>query len=212
MLHVYGFPLSFPSNKVQMCVNALELEHEFHLVALREGEQKSEEFLAINPVGKVPAINDDGFCLGESHAIMKYLARKSNSSLYPTDLQEQAKTDQWLDFIAGHIGTAVSKVLFNTLFAPMKGVDVDENSLAEGRKWLEQYLPHAETALSDQEYLTGDSFSIADISLLAALDPAELIKLDWAPYPKLAKWRDNLIQQNFYKGVHAYFGENFLPN
>ena len=89
MLKVYGFPLSFHSNKVQMCVQALELEHEFVLVNLSEGEQRAPDFLEVNPKGKVPAINDDGFCLSESQAIMRYLARKSKK-FYPAEFKQQA--------------------------------------------------------------------------------------------------------------------------
>ena len=69
MLTIYGSDLSAPAIKVRLTASWMGIEHKWQLVNLREGEQKNEWFLKINPVGKVPAIDDDGFHLSESNAI-----------------------------------------------------------------------------------------------------------------------------------------------
>src|SRR3989338_5290751 len=95
MLKIYGANLSGPSNKVRMVANYLGLEYEYLQVKIREGENKKEWFLKLNPIGKIPVIDDDGFCLFESNAIVKYLATKNRSSAYPQELKQRAIVDQW---------------------------------------------------------------------------------------------------------------------
>jgi glutathione S-transferase len=210
MLHVYGSPLSLPSNKVHFCVKAMDLAHEYHVVDLRSGEHKRPDYLAVNPAGKVPAINDNGFCLAESNAIMRYLARSNDSPLYAGSIEDLAVIDQWLDFVSLHIWNGYSKVLFNLKFAPMMGVEVDQTSLADGRKFLGMYLPQADQRLGESRYLASDELTIADIALLAATDPSEMIDVDLSGYSNLVKWRDDLRLRPLYTSVHDHFGEGIF--
>lgn len=209
MLQVYGYPLSVPSNKVRMAVYALELPHEFHCIDLSNGEQKSVDYLAINSKGKVPAIQDEGLTLSESHAILRYLAKKSGK-LYPQDLTRQAKTEETLEFIGQHISIAMSKLLFNTLFALLKKIDVDHRALTEGRQLLTSQLELINQQLKSRQFLL-EEFSIADIALVAALDPVEVVKFDLSTYSDVVRWRAHMKSQAWYKACHAYYGAGILP-
>lgn len=202
MLTIYGADLSSPANKVRFVANALGLAYEYKRVRIREGENRREEYLKIHPAGKVPAIVDDGFALFESDAICKYLCAKQSSPLYPSGLKERALVDQWVDFVTIHIGGAVSKVLFNRVFAKVIGVPVDENSLSDGLKFLDRFLPVVERQLGKNTYLTGGELSLADFDLLAQLDPCEAAGIDLTAYPKIANFRKKLQQQDFYKKCH----------
>ena len=82
-MKIYGTYLSAPANKVRLTASALGLDVEYHNLDLTKGEHKSPEYLEVNPLGKVPAIDDDGFYLFESNAICRYMANKSDSDLYP---------------------------------------------------------------------------------------------------------------------------------
>ena len=210
MLKIYGFDFSTPANKVRMCANALGLEYEYIQVNMQEGEHKSDKYLAVNPAGKVPAIDDDGFTLFESNAIMKYFCDKSSSSYYPKDPLERAVVDQWCDFVSIHVYMALGRVVFNKIVAPQMGFDVDERSLRDGQVFLGQFLPVIEGQLGKTELLAGDELTIADFCLLATVDPAEMIELDLTPYPKLNAWRENLRAQEFYQNVHKFFGESMM--
>ncbi|MCH7635437.1 MAG: glutathione S-transferase family protein [Proteobacteria bacterium] len=210
MLKIYGFDFSSPANKVRMCANALGLEYEYIQVNMQEGEHKSDKYLAVNPAGKVPAIDDDGFTLFESNAIMKYFCDKSSSSYYPKDPLERAVVDQWCDFVSIHVYMALGRVVFNKIVAPQMGFDVDERSLRDGQVFLGQFLPVIEGQLGKTELLAGDELTIADFCLLATVDPAEMIELDLTPYPKLNAWRENLRAQEFYQNVHKFFGESMM--
>jgi glutathione S-transferase len=207
MLTIYGSDLSGPANKCRFVANYLKLPYEYHRINLMEGEQKKEWFLKVNPLGKVPAIKDDDFCLFESGAIIKYLCSKSPSSLYPEDAKQKAVVDQWIDFSTIHINVNISKLLYNRVFAPRRGWPVSAESIADGEKFLGQFLPEIEKQLSQHKNLACDLVTLADMTLLAALDPAEVAGLSLASYPKINQWRQGLMSQEFYTKVHKEYGE-----
>ncbi len=211
MLRIYWSPLSSPANKVRHCANALELAYETVTVNLREGEHRTPEYRTIHPFGKVPAIDDDGYRLFESNAIIKYLCRKHESALYPTEIQSQGRVDAWCDFVASLFVPAFGRIYFNRVLAPMLGLAVSEKSLSDGLRFVGGYLPVIEQRLATAPYIAGETMTIADLALLNALDPSEVSEIDLSPYPKMGEWRAALRAQDFYRSVHAYFGEGILP-
>ncbi len=207
MLKIYGSDLSGPANKVRFAANALGLKYEYIQVNLREGEQRKPEFQKLNPVGKIPVVDDDGFVLFESNAIIRYLADKNNSPLYPRELKARAVVDQWIDFISSHVGLAFGKVAFNRFFAPRMKMEVDERSLKEGLQWLDRYLPIVNDQLGKNKYIASDKMTIADIALLATLDPAEVASVDLSAYKNIVHWRNALKKQDFYTKCFKEYGE-----
>jgi glutathione S-transferase len=208
MLKIYGSDLSGPAIKVKFTANALGLQFDFQPINLREGENKTEWFLKINPVGKIPAIDDDGFTLFESGAICKYLCRKHRSDLYPSDVKACALIDQWIDFSTIHIGVAMGRVLYNRVFAPLRKLEVDERSLQDGLKFLDQFLPVVDAQLGKNEFLASNKFSLADITLLSVLEPAEIAEVDLSSYAHVIRWRNTLRQQPFYTKTYKEYGES----
>lgn len=207
MLTIYGSDLSGPANKVRFVANFLGLEYKYHFMNLREGEHKKEWFLKINPVGKIPAMSDGDFNLFESGAICKYLCEKASSELYPKDLKQRAVVNQWIDFSALHIGVNMSKVTFNRVFAPRMNRPVSQESITDGETFLGQQLPIIEQQLSQHKFLCGAQVTLADLSLLAALDPAELSGIDLGKYPQITAWRNNLRSKEFYTKCFKEYGE-----
>jgi glutathione S-transferase len=190
-----------------MTANVLGIEYEYIPVNLREGEHRAKEYLAMHPAGKVPVIDDDGFVLFESDAIMKYLAGSRSSPIYPNDIKKRAVADQWIDFVSIHVGGAMGRVVFNRVFAPFAKVPVDERSLDDGIKFLGRFLPVVDQQLSRSKYLAGNQFTLADIALLAAVDPAEVAGIDLSPYGHIVKWRNELRQKDFYTKCHASYDD-----
>ena len=209
MLTIFGFDFSSPANKVRFAANAIGLKYEYKQVNLLAGEQKTPEFLKLNPIGRVPAIDDNGFKVFESTAIIRYLAEKNNSPLYPKDLQKQTIINEWMDFVNIHVATALQRVTFNRVMYQMLKVEKDERSLADGLKFLGNHLPVIEKQLKENKYLAGSEMTIADINLLAALDPAELSSVDLSIYPSLSQWRKDLRSQAFYTKCHKSLDEVF---
>lgn len=206
MTEIYYHPLSFPSLAPIFTAEAAGIDYTTKLVDLQKGEQSSAEFLAVNPYGKVPALKDGNFAMAESAAIMRYMARKKGSALYPADAQAQARCDQWMDYINHHIRTNVGKVHFNRSLAPMMGADVDEKSLADGLRFLGNNFPAIEQTLAQQPYLCGNDMTLADITLVAALEPSEMSKIDMSDYPALTKWLAAQRKETFYTNVHSHYG------
>jgi len=199
MLTLYGNEVSGPSNKVRFVANALGLSYEYKPVNLLAGENKTEAFLKLSPAGKVPVIQDDDFVLFESNAIIKYLAEKAGSSLYPKDLRRRSVVDQWADFASIHIGMAMGRVFVNRVAYKIVGIEQDERSLKDGLEFLGRFLPVVEGQLKKSAFLAGPELSIADFSLLAHLDPAEVCSIDLSATPSLQRWRNALRDKEFYQ-------------
>ena len=207
MLTIYGSDLSGPAIKVRLVASYLGVDYKWQTINLREGEQKQEWFIKINPVGKVPAMDDNGFPLFESNACCRYLADKSGSDIYPKDLQKRAVVEQWIDFISFHVGIHAATVTFSRVFAPRLNRPVNEQSLADALKFLEQYFSVLEKQLNQNKYVAGGALTLADFVLFAALEPAEVSQVSLAAYPKLSAWREELKQQPFYTKCYKEYGE-----
>jgi glutathione S-transferase len=207
MLTIYGSDLSGPAIKCRLTASFLGIDYKWQIVNLREGEQKQEWFLKINPVGKIPALSDDDFHLFESNAICRYLCDKYNSPLYPKDVKKRATIEQWIDYATAHIGANFIPVVYNRLFAPLRGMPVNEKAITDGLEFLKQYFPLIEKQLTNAKYIVSQEISLADIVLLAILEPAEMAKFDLSTYPKLDAWRTELKKQPFYTSCYKEYGE-----
>jgi len=206
MTEIYYHPLSFPSLGPVFMAEAAGIDYTARLVDLTTGEQSSPEYLAINPYGKVPALKEGDFTMAESAAMMRYLARSNNSALYPSEAKAQARCDQWMDYVNHHIRTNIGKVHFNRTLAAMLGAETDEKSLADGLQFLSNNFPAIESCLSQQPYLCGNEMTLADIALVAALEPIDMSKIDISEYPTLTKWLAQRRSETFYTNVHSHYG------
>jgi len=206
MTKIYYHPLSFPSLAPVFAAEAMGMSYEKEIVDLQTGQQKSPEYLAINPYGKVPAMKNGDFVMSESAAIMRYLARKEGSEFYPDNIEAQAEIDQWMDFVNHHIRSAIGRVQFNRFAAPLLGLESDESSVLVGLNFLEKNLPIIESRLSEHAFLCGDKMSLADIALVAALEPDKTAKVDLSPYSTLSGWLKARRSETFYTNVHSHFG------
>jgi len=151
-------------------------------------------------------MKDGAFCLSESAAILRYLARKEASKLYPDDIELQARIDQWTDYVLHHVRRHVGTVHFNRSLAPLFGREGSEDAIAEGLEFLEGALPVVETALSESPFLCGDQMSLADIALVSSLEPIEMSKIDISAFPALSKWLKARRAESFYTNVHSHYG------
>jgi glutathione S-transferase len=136
------------------------------------GQQKQEPYLSRQPFGKIPAMEDDGFGLYETQAMLRYIERKAPApTLIPSDLREAARMDQLLGITDCALWPTVClPINFNRLVAPRLGMQVDEAA-------IEAALPHAKTTIraiaglmGEGPFLTGDVFSLADAAIIPHLD------------------------------------------
>src|SRR5256885_470772 len=98
-MKLYMHPVSMTSRPVRLFIHDNKIPCEEHVVDLMTGEHYKEPFTRINPNRLVPVLEDDGFKLTESSAILKYLADKTNSPTYPKDLKARAKVNEMMDWL-----------------------------------------------------------------------------------------------------------------
>ena len=162
MMKLYDFPISPRARKVRIALAEKGLQYEKVTVDITKGEQKKPEFLAVNPNGKVPALQDDGTTLYESSIIMEYLNDKyPNPPLLPADPGRRARARVLLHYGDNPFDAACAAIVGEVFFKP-KG-QADENAIAKAQQDLTAVFERLEKELGNNDYLAG-SFSLADIS------------------------------------------------
>jgi glutathione S-transferase len=169
---LYASPISTCSRKIICLLHEKQVDYNFRHIDLTKGEQKSPEYLRIQPFGKVPAwTDDDGFQVIESRAILKYLdAKYDGVKLVPSDLRQFASMEQWISVEYSYFTPAAMTIIYQRIFLPMRGIPCDEAKVEEGRVTLGPILDTLAAAVSNSEYLTGSSFTLADIVYLPYLE------------------------------------------
>jgi glutathione S-transferase len=137
------------------------------------GEAQKPDFLAINPNGRVPALDDDGLVLFESLAINLHLARKygGDKGLWPKSADDQSRAIQWSIWAMTEVEPPLMKVLRNRVFLPE--AQRNEAEAKDGEAAFAKPLGVLEGALAGRPYLLGDSFTVADLGVGSVVS--------WAP-------------------------------
>ena len=145
----------------------------------------SDALLAVNPMGQVPVIDDDGFVLAESMAINIYLAKK-HGALAPKSLEDEAQTLRWSFWVM----TAVEGALLDALKKSrgLMGVTQDADAAKADIESLERPFGVLDGHLAGREYLVGDEFSVADLNVASVLVWAAPAGVDFADRPNIAAW------------------------
>jgi len=187
-MKLYEHPFSSAAFKVRAVVHELGLPVTFVTVDLAKGEQKSPEYLARNPNGKVPTLEDDGFHVWESNAILCYLAaKKPESGLLPTDPKGLAQVQQWLQWQATTFGPSTGEVMFETVYAKRFGRTKDEAKYAAGMEKVRRDLGVLEKTLAGKEYVCG-KLTLADFSLVSCLMLRGAMGVELEAFPHVKAW------------------------
>jgi len=166
---VHGDRNSLDTVMVLCCLNEKELQYEFVQVDLPSGAQNKPQYLALNPFGKVPTIQDGDLTLFESRAIIKYLAKKykgQGTDLLGNGLSEQALVEQWCEVEVQSFYPPASSIVYETFVKPMSGGSTDVAAVELNMGKLNKVLDIYEERLSKSKYLAGDFFSLADLQHL----------------------------------------------
>lgn len=148
-----------------MTLNEKNTPYEFIIVDLMKKEQKSPEHLARQPFGVVPVIDDDGFQMYESAAIIRYLDKKlSGISLTPSDQHEYGLMEQWMSVGASYFNEPAVHIAVECLFAPMRGQSPNMQVVEKNIPKVEHAFDVINKYLVKNEYLAGKTFSLADIA------------------------------------------------
>lgn len=172
-MRLYTFTVTPNNRKVEAFVRHFDLDVEVHHVSFKDKETQSPEYLAINPMGKVPALVDGNFKLWESNAILTYLATIfPETKALPSDPRGRADVDRWLHWQSCHLMPAMG--------ALKTAEEKDINAITPLLKILDRQL-------EGRQYLLG-SLTVADFAVVAYLMTKLGRQLDYSACPNVAAW------------------------
>ncbi|WP_336819083.1 glutathione S-transferase family protein [Cedecea sp. MMO-103] len=176
-MKLYSFPLSGHAHRARLFISLLGLPHEVVELDLKTGANKQPEYLALNPFGQVPLLDDEGTLIPDSNAILVYLAKKSGQSAWlPEDPQGAAAVQRWLSVAAGDLAFGPAAARLVTVFGAKFNPDevIARAHVVLGR--LEQHL-------AGREWLVGDHPTIADVAIYSYTSSAPEGNVDLSDYP-----------------------------
>ena len=190
-MRLYDFPFSPNSRKVRAVAYELDIAFEPIPVDLVRGEQRGAAFLARNPMGRVPLLEDGDLLLWESTAIVRYLA--AGSELVPRQRRAAAEVDRWTAWQLAHLAPAMSKVAFERIVKPLTRQGAPDQAVIDaGSAEFAAVSAVLDQALADKAYVAG-SLSIADFALAAHYSLAETCALDVSRFPRLESWLARMV-------------------
>ena len=161
------------------------IEYE-HIATNFSADAKAEDYLAINPNGRIPALVDGDLMMFESMAINLYLAKRYGGDLYPSDSSSEALAWQWSVWVISEIEGPQMELVVHKFFTPDdkkndKIPAVAAKKLARPLKVLDQHL-------ATRNYLLGDSFSIADVNVAGAMLLLKMVQFDYSEHTHVQRW------------------------
>ncbi len=196
MLNLYVFPPSPRAFKVLALAAHLGIEYEKRIVDLTKGEQRRPEFAALNPNQRMPVLEEDGFVLWESNAILQYLAdKKPASGLLPTDTRARADVTRWQCWDLANWDPACAIMIFERLVKKLLHLgEPDLAEIARGEERFHRAAGVLDAHLKGRRYITGDKLTVADFSLGAPLNLAVPAQLPVSGYAEIRRWHAGLSE------------------
>jgi GST-like protein len=192
-LYTWGTP---NGRKISIALEELALPYELRPIDITKGEQHTPDFLRLNPNGKIPVITDDEgpggkpISLSESGAILLYLAGKSGR-LMPQDLRERLAVMQWLMFQMGSVGPMLGQAHHFLRFAP----ELIPYAMDRYSKEAQRIYGVLETRLTENTWLAGKDYSIADIATFPWIARHDWQGIDLKRFPAVQRWHDTIADR-----------------
>jgi glutathione S-transferase len=177
------------ATRIHWALEELGIPFEKRKVDLAKGEQKTPEFLAQNPNGKVPLLVDDGAAIFESLAILLYLGERYgvDQGLFPTERVERACAVTWMCWAQVSLAEVATRVLRNTSERIPEG-ERNEKAAAAARTELHDLLAIADKAMEGKAYLLGEKFSFADLAIAGYAPFFTHVGADLSKFENVQAW------------------------
>jgi glutathione S-transferase len=199
MLKIWGRVNSVNVKKALWVIEELGLKYERIDAGMQFGVVQTPEYKRMNPNSLVPTIDDDGFVLWESHAIVRYLAAKHGAgTLWPADLKQRADSDRWMDW------AYTFQAQFRTVFWGLVRTPPDKRDMTaieEARKKCAELLAIPDHYLSNRPYFAGNSLTIGDIPFGCHVHLWMRLPIERPAHPNLQRWFDRLCARAAYKKI-----------
>lgn len=198
MLKIYGPARSRASRSLWMA-EEIGLPYEHIDFAGMETDERNEVLTGVNPMAKVPAIEDGDLKLFESMAINLYLAEQYGTELWPDNEPDRARTVQWSVFAMTEIEPPLVQLFLEKVIHTDENRDKDNE--AKALNDLVRPMKVLDTHLEGQDHLLGDKFSTADLNLASIFTLGQVARYDMVEYPNVADWANRCLDRPAYKRV-----------
>jgi glutathione S-transferase len=192
MITIYGSPRSSAGR----CIWTLEeagIAYTLKDVDMKNKEHKSEAYLKINPMGKVPAMIDGDVTLFESMAINYYIAEKYKKELLGTNDGEKGLAMQWSFWATAELQPPIIEIFIQKVFMPddKRDQSIIENNL----KKIPSLLSVLNNSLKEKKYLSGSQFTIGDINTASVVSICPMIGINFTDYPNIKSWLHSMNER-----------------
>jgi glutathione S-transferase len=199
MLTVYGHPFSPNTRKVTWALEEIGAQYTFTSVDLSKREQKSEDFLRMNPNGRVPVLDHKGFILYEANAILWYVAEQldGGESLLPPTPRQRALVDQWMWWQATDL--TIASRPGGMKIRERLGIPLDPKAYADALEAARPPLTMLDRYLDDKDFIIPGHFSIADIANAEFCNVARFGGVELAQLSNVGAWLARLGDRPAFK-------------
>ncbi|WP_070096924.1 glutathione S-transferase family protein [Pseudomonas sp. NBRC 111139] len=181
-IKLYNFPKSGHAHRIELMLSLLNLPTELVFVDLAKGAHKQPDFLALNPFGQVPVIDDNGTVIADSNAILVYLAKKyDNGTWLPEEPAAAARVQRWLSVAAGPLAFGPAAARLVTVF----GASFNADEVISRAHTL---LKVIDAELAKTPFLAGSTPTIADIANYSYIAHAPEGNVSLEPYANVRNW------------------------
>lgn len=200
MLSIWGRDNSVNVQKALWVCEELALPYERIDAGGTFGVVNTPQYRNLNPNGLVPTIEDDGFVLWESNAIVRYLAAKhSAGKLWPEDLKVRAEADRWMDWQTTTFWPTFRPLFWNLVRTPID--QRDEKAMEESRLRTAEILGYLDAHLKGRAHVAGEQFTMGDIPMGCAIWRWLSLSIERPELPNLKRWSDSLAARPAYKKI-----------
>jgi glutathione S-transferase len=189
-LKLHYNPLSTFSRRVLIAFAEKQVPHELVVIDMAARRHREQPYLSLNPYGRVPTLDEDGFVLFESTAILNYLeATRPSPPLVPADARGRALVDMHMKLCDLQLTRYAGTILFPKRFLPKERWNV--TAIAEAKAEIEKHLAILDKQLAGKTYLVAEQFSLAEVCYMPFLDFLPLMEI--TPPSAVAGWSERLL-------------------
>lgn len=189
-MKLYWHPASSNTRRVVALAHHIKVTFDYELVDIFRGAHRKPEYLAINPNGLVPTLDDGNYRLTESNAIMQYIAeKKGDTNVWPKDSAGRADVARWQFWQAMHFGRWSDVFVEENFLKPLSGFGPpDEAAVKAAEQPFHRFANVLNNHLESREYLAGKTWTLADFGVGACLTYAEPAKMPLERYKNIRSW------------------------
>ncbi len=190
MLKLYHHPLSTFARRVRIALLEKQIPAELVVVDMASREHRQPAYVALNPYGRVPTIEEDGFVLYESAAILDYLeATHPDPPLVPADARGRALVSMHSRLCDGQLARQTTTIVFPKRFLPRERWD--EAVMGQAKREIERHLEIVERQIAGREWMVGDRYSLVEVCYTPFVAFFPLMEI--APPPAVAAWSERML-------------------